>query len=54
MRKGAAVAWDHAQLIHAQWVFAARLGTGIWVTRVDTNSNIADPPDKCSEVQSGT
>ena len=46
MRRGSARTWDHAQLVHAQWLHAAVLGMNIYIKRVDTNDNIADLPSR--------
>ena len=35
---------DHAQLVHAQWTQAARMGMSLFIKRVDTHDNIADLP----------
>ncbi len=44
--KGSARSWDHAQLVHAQWLHVAREHMQIWVQRVDTAVNIADLPSR--------
>ena len=46
LRRGSARAWDHAQLVHNQWLHAAMAQLTIWVKRVDTESNIADLPSR--------
>ena len=45
-RKGAAKHWDHAQLVHRQWLQVARLGLNVWVCRVATDDNISDLPSR--------
>ena len=37
---------DHAQLVHAQWLFAATHGLEIFIKRVATEDNIADLPSR--------
>jgi hypothetical protein len=44
--KGTARSWDHAQLVHAQWLHAAREHMQLWVKRVATKDNIADLPSR--------
>ena len=44
--KGTARSWDHAQLVHAQWLHAAILGINMHVIRVATDDNIADLPSR--------
>ncbi len=46
MRKGSAVSWDHAQLVHAQWYHAAVARIHIFIMRVSTDVNIADMPSR--------
>ena len=46
IRRGTARPFDHAQLVHAQWLQAAVLGMGIFVKRVNTEDNIADLPSR--------
>ena len=46
MRKGTARRYDHAQLVHAQWMHVAMLGMRVWVVRVATNDNVADLPSR--------
>ncbi len=46
IRRGTAVSMDHAQLVHAQWTQAARLGLSVHVLRVGTDDNIADLPSR--------
>ena len=45
-KKGTAISWDHAQLVHAQWLHAAILGINMHVIRVATDDNIADLPSR--------
>ena len=45
-RKGTARSWDHAQLVHAQWLHAAIMGIDMHVVRVPTDDNIADLPSR--------
>ena len=45
-KKGTARSWDHAQLVHAQWLHAAMLGIDMHVVRVPTDDNIADLPSR--------
>ena len=45
-KKGTARSWDHAQLVHAQWLHAAILGINMHVIRVATDDNIADLPSR--------
>ena len=46
LRRGSARSLDHAQLVHEQWLQAAKLGLQIFVLRVATNDNIADLPSR--------
>ena len=46
LRKGTARAYDHAQLVHAQWLHVARLNMSVYIKRVATNDNIADLPSR--------
>ena len=46
VRRGSARKWDHAQLVHAQWLHAARCGMQLHVVRVATDNNIADLPSR--------
>ena len=46
VRRGSAVQFDRAQLVHEQWFEAARAGLSIHVQRVATNDNIADVPSR--------
>ena len=46
MRRGTAVSWDHAQLVHGQWFHAARLNMRPYVKRVTSKDNIADLPSR--------
>jgi len=45
-RRGTARSWDHAQLVHEQWLQAARLRMQLFVKRVATDDNIADLPSR--------
>ena len=45
-RRGSARAWDHACLVHSIWLRAAKLGAQLWVDRVPSAENIADPPSR--------
>ena len=46
IRRGAARSWDHAQLVHEQWLHAALNCVEISVKRVATDDNIADLPSR--------
>ena len=46
MRRGSAVCWDHAQLVHEQWTHAATQGLSLHIVRVATDDNIADLPSR--------
>ena len=46
MRRGTARAWDHAQLVHDQWMRLAILNCQVHVVRVATDDNIADLPSR--------
>ena len=46
MRRGSAKVWDHAQLVHQLWEDLLMLSTQVFVVRVSTNANIADPPSR--------
>ena len=46
IRRGTAVSFDHAQLVHAQWTHAAVHGMSLWIERVGTHDNIADLPSR--------
>ena len=46
VRRGSARSWDHAQLVHEQWLHAALSGIEIFVKRVATDDNIADLPSR--------
>ena len=45
-RKATAKCWDHAQLVHAQWYHAMLNHVQLWITRVDTDKNVADLPSR--------
>eukprot|EP00973_Karenia_brevis_P036713 5058825-Karenia_brevis.AAC.1 len=45
-RRGSAKAWDHAQLVHQQWLHAACLGMSLHIVRVATTDNVADLPSR--------
>ena len=38
--------WDHAQLVHAQWLHAAREKVTLFIKRVGSKDNIADLPSR--------
>ena len=46
VRRGTARSWDHAQLVHEQWLQAALLEMQVFVKRVATDDNIADLPSR--------
>ena len=46
VRRGTSRAWDHAQLVHSQLLFALRHRMSLFVKRVDTTENIADIPSR--------
>ena len=46
VRRGTARSWDHAQLVHAQWLQLALMGSQVHVLRVATDDNIADLPSR--------
>ena len=46
VRRGSAVRWDHAQLVHEQWMHAADQGLSLHVVRVGTHDSIADLPSR--------
>ena len=46
IRRGTARAWDHAQLVHRQWMRAAVLNIAVRVMRVAIDGNIADLPSR--------
>ena len=46
--KGTARSWDHAQLVHAQWLHAARERMQLFFKRVATKDYIADLPSRKS------
>ena len=46
IRRGSLRSWDHAQLVHAQWLHAAGLGIHMHIKRVATDVNIADLPSR--------
>ena len=46
VRRGSAKRLDHAQLVHSQWLHAAKLGMRLHVVRVATHDNIADLPSR--------
>ncbi len=45
-RKGSTVCFDHCALVHGMWRRFAELRCGVWVTRVPSVENIADPPSR--------
>lgn len=46
IRRGTAVALDHAQLVHTQWTHIAEQGLRVHVLRVGTHDNVADLPSR--------
>ena len=46
VRRGSARSWDHAQLVHEQWLMAAKLGMHIYIKCVASRDNIADLPSR--------
>ena len=46
LRRGSAVSWDHAQLVHEQWLLAAMSSMQLFIVRVGTHDNIADLPSR--------
>jgi hypothetical protein len=46
IRRGSAKKWDHAQLVHQIWEDLLVLQTQVFVVRVSTHDNIADPPSR--------
>jgi hypothetical protein len=46
VRRGSARAWDHAQLVHDQWLQVVKLRMDIFVKRVHTDDNVADLPSR--------
>lgn len=46
VRRGTARSFDHAQLVHEQWLQAARHGMELVIRRVSTKDNIADLPSR--------
>jgi hypothetical protein len=46
IRRGTAIALDHAQLVHTQWTQAAEQGLSLHILRVGTHDNIADLPSR--------
>ena len=46
LSRGRARSWDHAQLVHTQWLHAARMKMELFVRRVSTDDNIADLPSR--------
>ena len=53
LRRGCARQWDHAQLVHQQWLHALKMRLALHVVRVDTHDNIADLPSRRVRVCSG-
>ena len=45
-RRGSARSYDHAQLVHKQWLHAAVERLSIHVVRVATDDNLADLPSR--------
>lgn len=46
VRRGTSRAWDHAQLVHSQLMFALENRMELFVKRVSTSDNIADIPSR--------
>ena len=46
VRRGTSRSWDHAQLVHHQWLQLAMLGVAAHIVRVGTHDNIADLPSR--------
>ena len=46
MRRGTAKLWDHAQLVHGQWLHIVKNHMQIFVKRVRSEDNVADPPSR--------
>ena len=46
VRRGSARSWDHAQLVHQQWLHAAVQNLHLHIKRVATKDNIADLPSR--------
>ena len=46
IRRGSARSWDHAQLVHAQWLHAARYQMSLFIKRVNSKDNIGDLPSR--------
>ena len=42
---------DHAQLVHAQWLLAARNRLAVFVERIASKDNIADLPSRAVRVR---
>ena len=40
------MSWDHAQLVHEQWLLAAMSSMQLFIVRVGTHDNIADLPSR--------
>ena len=50
VRKGTARSADHAQLVHAQWLFVAMYGIELFIKRVATDDNVADLPSRQADL----
>ena len=46
MARGSARQFDHTCLVHGVWAMAAELAASVWVHRVPSSANIADPPSR--------
>ena len=46
MARGSACHFDHTCLVHGVWALAAEVSASVWVHRVPSASNIADPPSR--------
>ncbi len=46
LRRGTARSWDHAQLVHEQWLHAVVNRMHLYVRRVPTDDNVADLPSR--------
>ena len=44
--RGTVRAWDHAQLVHQQWLFAAIHNISLFIIRVESKDSIADLPSR--------
>ena len=44
IRKGAGKQWDQNAIVHGIWAKAVRMQAGLWIGRVPSKDNPADPP----------